>query len=108
MRRLLILLGARRRRMEQDLDRELRYHLERRAHDLIASGVSESEARRQAAIEFGGFAQVQEEVRDIWLKIGRASCRKECRSRGSEEAWNENDGRHKTEGRHAMAWHDHW
>ena len=53
--------------MEQDLDRELRYHLERRAHDLIASGVSESEARRQAAIEFGGFAQVQEEVRDIWL-----------------------------------------
>src|SRR5437016_3479172 len=67
MRRLLILLGARRRRMEQDLDRELRYHLERRAHDLIASGVSESEARRQAAIEFGGFAQVQEEVRDIWL-----------------------------------------
>src|SRR5438552_6510367 len=67
MRMLLILLGARRRRMEQDLDRELRYHLERRAHDLIASGVSESEARRQAAIEFGGFAQVQEEVRDIWL-----------------------------------------
>src|SRR5438876_3078927 len=67
MRRLLILFGARRRRMEQDLDRELRYHLERRAHDLIASGVSESEARRQAAIEFGGFAQVQEEVRDIWL-----------------------------------------
>src|SRR6266487_1201554 len=67
MRRLLILLGARRRRMEQDLDRELRYHLERRAHDLIASGVSESEARRQAAIEFGGFAQVREEVRDIWL-----------------------------------------
>src|SRR5438445_13213850 len=67
MRRLLILLGARRRRMEQDLDRELRYHLERRAHDLIASGVSESEARGQAAIEFGGFAHVREEVRDIWL-----------------------------------------
>src|SRR5712692_2147322 len=67
MRRLLNLLGLRRRRMEQDLDRELRYHLDRRVHDLIVSGVGESEARRQAAIEFGGVAQVQEEVRDAWF-----------------------------------------
>jgi putative ABC transport system permease protein len=67
MRRLLNLVGFRRRRMERDLDRELRYHLERRVGDLITSGVSESEARRQAAIEFGGVTQVQEEVRDAWF-----------------------------------------
>ena len=53
--------------MEQDLDRELRYHIERRVDDLIASGVGESEARRQAAIEFGGVAQVEEEVREAWF-----------------------------------------
>src|SRR5437667_381752 len=69
MRRLLILLGARRRRMEQDLDRELRYHLERRAHDLIASGVSESEARRQAAIEFGSYNLMSYPIcRDLQLQ----------------------------------------
>ncbi|HEY2981503.1 MAG TPA: ABC transporter permease [Anaerolineales bacterium] len=53
--------------MEQDLDRELRYHLDRRAEDLMKSGLSETEARRQAAVEFGGVAQVQEEVRDTWI-----------------------------------------
>jgi hypothetical protein len=67
MRRLINLFGARRRRMEQDLDRELRYHLERRVDDLMASGIGESEARRQAAIDFGGVVRVQEEVRDAWF-----------------------------------------
>lgn len=67
MRRLLNLLGLRRRQMEHDLDRELRYHLDRRVDDLMTSGVSESEARRQAAVEFGGVAQVQDEVRDAWF-----------------------------------------
>jgi predicted permease len=53
--------------MEQDLDCELRYHLARRVHDLMASGVGESEARKQAAIEFGGVAQLEEQVRDAWF-----------------------------------------
>ncbi len=67
MPKLLNLFGSRRRRMEQELDRELRYHLERRVDDLMASGVGESEARRRAAIQFGGVSQVQEEVRDAWF-----------------------------------------
>jgi predicted permease len=67
MRRLLSLLGFRRDQMERDLDRELRYHLDRRRNDLMQSGLEEAEARRQAAIEFGGVAQVKEEVRDVWL-----------------------------------------
>src|SRR5512145_2473727 len=67
MRSLLNLFSFRRRRMEQSLHRELRYHLERRVDDLMASGLGESEARRRAAIEFGGVSQVQEEVRDAWF-----------------------------------------
>lgn len=52
--------------MEQDLERELNYHLDRRTGELRETGLSESEARRRAAIELGGVAQVQEEVRDTW------------------------------------------
>ena len=54
-------------RMEDELERELRYHLERRVADLRESGLSEPEAHRQAAVEFGGVTQVQEEVRDTWV-----------------------------------------
>ena len=53
--------------MERDLDRELRYHLDRRVEDLMGRGLPEAEARRQAALEFGGIVQVQEDVRDVWL-----------------------------------------
>ena len=55
------------RSLESDLDRELKYHIERRVSDLMLSGLPEPEARRQATLELGGVTQVQEEVRDIWL-----------------------------------------
>src|SRR5882724_1562660 len=57
----------RRRKLENDLDRELNYHIDRRVSDLIRSGLPEPEARRRAALELGGATQVREEVRDIWL-----------------------------------------
>lgn len=53
--------------LESGLDRELKYHIDRRVGDLMQSGLPEPEARRQAALELGGVTQVQEEVRDIWL-----------------------------------------
>lgn len=55
------------RHLEQDFDRELRYHIDRRIDDLIRSGLSESDARRQATLEIGGISQIREEVRDVWL-----------------------------------------
>src|SRR6516165_12586785 len=55
------------RRLEGDLNRELQYHIDRRVNDLMVSGLPESEARRQAALELGGVTQVREEVRDMWL-----------------------------------------
>src|SRR5256886_7704880 len=57
----------RRKKLESGLDRELRYHLDRRIIDLERSGLPTEEARRQALLELGGVTQVQEEVRDIWL-----------------------------------------
>jgi predicted permease len=53
--------------LERDLDRELRYHLDRRVGDLMRSGIPEREAKKQATLELGGLAQVREEVRDVWL-----------------------------------------
>src|SRR5229473_4893949 len=57
----------RRKKLESGLERELRYHLDRRITDLEKSGLPTGEARRQALLELGGIAQIEEEVRDIWL-----------------------------------------
>ena len=67
MAKVLNLFRRRRDRLERDLERELQYHLDRRVDDMMKGGLSEAEARRQASIEFGGVAQVQEEVRDTWV-----------------------------------------
>src|SRR5688572_13488029 len=66
MPRLLNFLRGRRNRLERDLNRELRYHVDRRVEDLIKDGLSEAEARRRASLELGGVPQVQEAVRDTW------------------------------------------
>jgi len=67
MAQLLNLLPWRRRRLERELDRELRYHMERRVEDLRQAGATDTNARRQAALEFGGLAQVREDVRETWV-----------------------------------------
>jgi predicted permease len=65
--KLLNLLPGRRRRMDRELEKELRYHIDRRVDDLLRSGLSEADARRQVALEFGGVPQIREAVRDTWL-----------------------------------------
>ncbi len=57
----------RRNNLEGGLDRELRYHIERRTSDLEKSGMTIDDARRQASLDLGGVSQIQEEVRDVWL-----------------------------------------
>ena len=52
------------RTLDRDLDREVRAHLEMMTDDLIRSGLSPREARRQAAIALGGVEQVKEASRD--------------------------------------------
>jgi predicted permease len=53
--------------LDHDLHRELQYHLDRRVNDLMAGGMAEGDAKRQASMELGGVTQVREEVRDAWL-----------------------------------------
>lgn len=50
--------------MEEQLEKELAFHLERHAADLTARGVPAGEARRQARIALGGPEQVKEQCRD--------------------------------------------
>ncbi|HKN62587.1 MAG TPA: ABC transporter permease, partial [Candidatus Acidoferrales bacterium] len=49
---------------ENDLDDEMRAHIEARADDLIRSGVPRDEAARRARIEFGSVEAHQEGVRE--------------------------------------------
>lgn len=51
-------------RYESRLDKELRFHLEQRTAELIASGYNAAEARRLARIEIGGLEQAKEQCRD--------------------------------------------
>ena len=50
-----------------DIEKELRFHVDARVDDLIASGLSPDEARRQARLEFGGVMQTTEAVRDLGI-----------------------------------------
>ena len=47
--------------MRDELEEELRDHLQHRADDLERSGISRAEAERQARLEFGGFEHYREE-----------------------------------------------
>lgn len=52
------------RRLEEELDEELRYHFERLIDERIAAGASPREARYDALREMGGMEQRKEECRD--------------------------------------------
>jgi predicted permease len=59
-------------RLEDELDEEIRSHIQRRADDLERSGLPRAEAERRARIEFGGFQKFKEECREelrgFWLQ----------------------------------------
>src|SRR5581483_5008126 len=52
-------------RQENDVNDELRFHLEREIEQNIAKGMFPDEARRQALIAFGGVAQTRESLREV-------------------------------------------
>jgi predicted permease len=49
--------------LERELDAELRDHLERHAADLVRSGLSPQDARRQSLMTLGGLEQAKEDCR---------------------------------------------
>jgi putative ABC transport system permease protein len=52
-------------RVENELDEELRFHLEREIKENVARGMSPEEARYAAIRSFGGVERVKEESRDV-------------------------------------------
>lgn len=52
-------------KLERELDSEIRFHFEKLVEDKIAVGIPPNQARREAAIEFGGREQVKEDLRDV-------------------------------------------
>jgi predicted permease len=55
----------RKRRVESELERELRFHFEQQVQENITSGMSDDEARYAAMRRLGGVTQIQEECRDM-------------------------------------------
>src|SRR5579872_1240841 len=55
----------RRERVEQELDDELRFHLEQQIEENLAAGMSADEARYAARRAIGGAEQIKEECRDM-------------------------------------------
>jgi putative ABC transport system permease protein len=51
-------------RLEEDLDKELRFHVDQHATELMTRGVPATEARRRARLAIGGPEQVKESCRD--------------------------------------------
>src|SRR5207249_8345031 len=58
--------------MEEQLEKEPRFHLDQHAADLMARGLDPQEARRQSRLVLGGPEQVKESCRDArgtrWLE----------------------------------------
>ena len=69
MRRLSVRLGSlfRRERLEQELDAELRYHIDMLVQQNLQKGMSPDAARREALRVFGAVEGVKDDVRDRWL-----------------------------------------
>src|ERR1700736_4358534 len=56
---------AKRQRVETELDKELRYHVERQTEENIAAGMNAREAREAASRMFGGVSQIEKQCRDM-------------------------------------------
>ncbi len=60
----LLRMTLRRRRLEDELDEELRFHLEMQAIENRRRGMSAADARHAASDAFGGYERVKEQCRD--------------------------------------------
>ena len=57
---------SQRKLMEDDLDAELRFHLDRLTEQPVRAGIAPVEARRLARIALGGVSQIKEQCRESW------------------------------------------
>jgi len=58
-------------RLEQELDKELRFHFEQQVADNIRAGMTEEQARRTTRLAFGDLSQIKEDCREcrgtLWV-----------------------------------------
>jgi predicted permease len=70
---------SRRKKWEQDMNDELRFHLERQTAENIAAGLPPEEARRQAVLQLGALEGLKEDCREqrrgFWLESVYADVR---------------------------------
>ncbi len=57
---------SRPKRMLEDLDEDIREHIERETQDNIERGIPAEEARYAAVRKFGNITRVKEETREVW------------------------------------------
>ena len=66
--RRLLNLPASGRRIQRDVDDEIRFHIDSRTSELVASGMSPDVARETAAREFGDVTAARDELRRVDLR----------------------------------------
>src|SRR5919198_4169470 len=54
-------------RVLDDLDEDIRDHIERETEENIERGLPPDEARRQAMLRFGNVARFKEDTRAVWV-----------------------------------------
>ena len=62
-----------------DLDREIRDHIEAETRDNVACGMQEDDARAAALRKFGNVTRVKEDVRDVWVVAWWDRCQQDTR-----------------------------
>src|SRR5438270_12755211 len=59
----------RRRRMLEELDADIREHVERETQDNVERGMTPEEARYAAVRKFGNLTRVREDTRAVWTSV---------------------------------------
>ena len=62
-----------RRRLSDDIDDELHFHLDERTQENIAAGMTSDEASRAARLSLGNPLALQEETREAWKRSSPSS-----------------------------------
>src|SRR5579864_9286349 len=58
-----------RKRMLEDLDQDIREHIERETQDNMERGMSPEEARYAAMRKFGNVTRAKEDTRAVWISV---------------------------------------
>jgi putative ABC transport system permease protein len=62
-------MKGRARRLLNDLDQEIREHIELTTQENMARGMTPAEARRAAMLKFGNVSRVKEDAREVWTAV---------------------------------------